>query len=241
MDASLTINHLSKSYGALPVLDDWQLTIQAGERLVLLGPSGAGKTTFLRIIAGLETPTRGSIECHHHVTGFVFQEPRLIPWRNVKDNLLFVNQDGPYQEILKGLGLSDFEAYLPSQLSGGMRQRVNLARALICTPDLLMLDEAFYSLDWGVKIKIVQDLTRLWQTKRFTLIAVTHDPKEALLLADRIILLSARPARILRELPITLETPRHISAPSFLRAEAALIEALNNVEQSPGSSPRTHA
>lgn len=207
----------------MPVLEQWNLEIPSGERLAFLGPSGCGKTTFLRMIAGLESPTRGIIRMEYQKVGYVFQEPRLIPWKSVKDNLLFACPNGPYREILAQLGLLDFASYYPAQLSGGMCQRVNLARALISQPDLLILDEAFLSLDYATKFKIMKEIVQLWQTIKFTLVAVTHDPKEALLLADRVVLLSERPARILKEYNVGLGEPRSFTSPEFLKAEAELI------------------
>lgn len=230
MESCLTVEGLYKSYGSLKVLDNWNLTISRGQRLVLLGPSGAGKTTFLRIISRLETPSRGKINGNYEKIGFVFQEPRLIPWRNVKDNLVFVDQNRDYQPILARLRLTGFEDYLPSQLSGGMKQRVNLARALITQPDLLILDEAFSSLDLKVKASIISDIHQLWLENKFTLIAVTHDLKEALYLADKIIILSAPPSQIVSEIKVDLGQDRSFSSPDLLRLESRLIEIMCSIQ-----------
>jgi NitT/TauT family transport system ATP-binding protein len=230
MDGWINIRSLCKSYGTLPVIDHWNLQIKQGERLVLLGPSGCGKTTFLKIISGLEKPGSGSIEHLPLKIGFAFQSSRLIPWHSVKNNLLFVNENGDYQEILARLGLAGFEDYLPSQLSGGMRQRVNLARALITRPDLLILDEAFRSLDWGVKTRIINDINQLWQKETFTLIAVTHDPREAFLLADRVIILSSRPARILKEIDLGAAKNMGPMSTSYLQFESDFMKLLPEME-----------
>ncbi|MDD2510837.1 MAG: ABC transporter ATP-binding protein [Syntrophomonas sp.] len=224
MGARLEVRSLHKSFGALSVLNNWNLTIQESERIVLLGPSGSGKTTFLRLIAGLEKPSSGEIELSSQQMGFVFQEPRLIPWRTVEDNLLFVNDKGDISGILEKLRLSGFAGYFPAQLSGGMQQRVNLARALLVEPDLLILDEAFSSLDLPVKTSIMKDINLHWQEKHFTIIAVTHDLKEALFLADRIIILSPAPSVIARELPVALGEMRSFSSPEFLRLEGQLLD-----------------
>jgi NitT/TauT family transport system ATP-binding protein len=226
METLLKITNLCKSFGDLEVLRDINLRVAPGERVALLGPSGAGKTTLLKILAGLETPSSGTIENHARHTAFVFQEPRLIPWRSVKDNLLFVNPDGDYKEALRSVEMADFADYPPADLSGGMRQRVNLARALITQPDLLILDEAFHSLDLGVKMRLMERIDQSWQEKPFGLVCVTHDPKEALYLADRIIILSVRPAGILTEIKGETVQERKITSPDFLIRESELIQLL---------------
>lgn len=221
----ISVSHLSHQYGSLEVINDWNIDIQQGERVVLLGPSGAGKTTFLNIVSGLQKPTSGKVHLAADRIGFVFQEARLIPWCTVKENLTFVAKEHPYQDLLKTLELTGFEQYFPNELSGGMQQRVNLARALLVEPDLLILDEAFTSLDIDVKLQILHDLNRHWEERHFTLLAVTHDPKEALLLADCIFILSARPAVVRSILP-NLLPERQIDAPAFIQAEAKLIHEL---------------
>ncbi len=223
----ISINHLSHQYDSLQVINDWTIDIQQGERVVLLGPSGSGKTTFLNIVSGLQKPTGGNLQVAADRIGFVFQEARLIPWCTVKENLAFVAEKQPYQELLKTLGLAGFEQYFPDELSGGMQQRVNLARALLVDPDLLILDETFTSLDIDVKLQILHDLSRHWEKRHFTLLAVTHDPKEALLLADRILILSPRPAVVRSILPNQL-AERQIDAPAFIQAEAKLIRRLTD-------------
>jgi NitT/TauT family transport system ATP-binding protein len=227
MAVCISINHVSKSFDDLKVLDNWSLTINKAERISLLGPSGSGKTTFLRLIAGLEAPDSGKISSNIDKTAFVFQEPRLIPWRNVRDNLLFVRKDADVPKILKELRMDGFEEYFPAQLSGGMQQRVNLARALVTEPDLLILDEAFTSLDLPVKLGIMQDLLNHWRKKRFSIVSVTHDLKEALLLSDRILILSQRPAHIAHNFPVELEGDRSFSDPKLLQLESKLLELLS--------------
>jgi len=226
METLLKTTNLSKSFDDLEVLRDINLNIASGERVALLGPSGAGKTTLLKILAGLETPTSGAVENNARRSAFVFQEPRLIPWRSVKDNLLFVNPFGDYEEALRSVEMADFADYPPADLSGGMRQRVNLARALITQPDLLILDEAFHSLDLGVKMRLMESINQNWKEKPFSLLCVTHDPKEALYLADRIVLLSARPAQILEEFRVDLSSNRAVASHDFLDLEARLIQSL---------------
>ena len=227
MAASVEIRNISKTYGRLKVIDDWDLAIGQGQRMVVLGPSGAGKTTFLRMVAGLEQPDTGKIRLSSSKTAFVFQEPRLIPWRSVRDNLRFVNPAADVSAILKQLRLEGFEDYMPAQLSGGMQQRVNLARALIIEPDLLILDEAFTSLDLPFKLNLIQDLLEYLKMKRFTMLMVTHDLKEALYLADRILVLSAAPARILHDFTVRLEEHRSFSDPELLRQESELLDLMS--------------
>lgn len=223
MGASIEVHNLHKSYKNLYVLEDWNLSIRPSERIVLLGPSGAGKTSFLKMVAGLENPTQGTLEVHTRGMGYVFQEPRLIPWRTVRENLSFVNPSADISDLLETLRLQGFEDYFPAQLSGGMRQRVNLARALVVSPDLLILDEAFASLDLKVKISIMDDVMDLWDSRRFTIIAVTHDLNEALYLADRILIISGRPARIEQEFPVSLIGQRAYSSPDLIQLQTELL------------------
>lgn len=226
MDACVKVKDLHKSFGSLLVIDQWNLQLIKGERLAILGPSGCGKTTFLRILCGLDKPTRGMIEKDHQKVGFVFQESRLIPWCNVEDNLRFVEEHGDMGGIISQLKLCGFEKYLPSQLSGGMRQRVNLARALIIQPDLLILDEAFTSLDLKVKMDIMKDIHQLWLKQRFSIVAVTHDLKEALFMADKIALSTDRPSRIKYTIEVPLGLDRDISSPQLIKCESELINKI---------------
>jgi NitT/TauT family transport system ATP-binding protein len=226
MPQCLTIKNLYRSFNGLSVLENINLEVLKGERLAIIGPSGAGKTTLLKIIAGLLQPSAGEIQKDGGKIGFVFQEARLIPWRSVKENLLFVNPSGNYRRILADVGLEYFEDYAPAELSGGMRQRVNLARALIYEPRMLLLDEAFFSLDLPIKLRIIENINKQWVKQHFTLITVTHDPKEALLLADRILLFSPRPAHILRDFQVNLPTPREMDQPVFWECESALIKRI---------------
>ncbi|NLW90753.1 MAG: ABC transporter ATP-binding protein [Syntrophomonadaceae bacterium] len=226
MAASVDIKQICKAYGRLQVIDGWNLSINPGERVAVLGPSGAGKTTFLRMVAGLEQADTGRIQMSTNRTAFVFQEPRLIPWRNVKDNLRFVNPSADISAILQQLRLEGFQDYMPSQLSGGMQQRVNLARALIIDPELLILDEAFTSLDLPFKLTLIRDLLDYWHQKHFTMLMVTHDLKEALYLADRILVLSNAPARILHDFPVRLDEHRSFSDPELLRHESQLLDLM---------------
>lgn len=226
MAARIEVSQLNKSFEKLQVLQDLSLTVKESERVVLLGPSGSGKTTLLRLAAGLEAPTSGRIEVSSRQISFVFQEPRLIPWRSVAANLAFVNPEAHIATALKKMRLEGFEEYRPAQLSGGMQQRVNLARALINEPDLLIMDEAFSSLDLPFKMQLMKDLASEWRAKRFTMLAVTHDLKEALFIGDRILILSGRPARISHDFAVELPEIRNFSDPALLSLESKLLEIL---------------
>lgn len=224
----LTVDRISKVYqrpdGRLPVLDQISFQVQAGEFLCLVGVSGCGKTTLLKLIAGLEQPTGGAIyldgeevdKPNRHV-GFVFQEPTLMAWRTVKANVtlpLDLNGSGKKlaeekaQALLDLVGLRGFEDAQPSQLSGGMAQRVALARALVYDPQILLLDEPFGALDALTRERMGQELLRIWRAHRKTVVMVTHSVPEAVFLADRVLVLGPRPASIVAEVAVDLPRPR---------------------------------
>jgi NitT/TauT family transport system ATP-binding protein len=208
---------------ALQVLDGVDLTVAPGEFVALLGPSGCGKSTLLRLVAGLEPATTGTLsQDGAPITRpdpsriVVFQDPTLFPWRTVWDNValgpqargLLKDQRARVDAALKRVGLSDFAASFPHQLSGGMAQRVALARALVNDPQLLVLDEPLGKLDSLTRIAMQSELVALWQRAGFSALLVTHDVEEALFLAQRVIVLSDRPARITAELKVDLPYPR---------------------------------
>ena len=200
------------------------LNIAEGEFVTLLGPSGCGKSTLLMMIGGLETPTHGRIEIGGRAVtgprpdiGVMFQDSTLLPWKSALDNVLF-----PFQitgrstrdhrdraaALLRRVGLGGFESKRPSQLSGGMRQRVALCRALIDEPDLLLMDEPFSALDAITRDEMNVVLMDLWQQFRKTVVFVTHSLREAVFLSDRVLVMSRRPGRIIADVPITLPRPR---------------------------------
>jgi NitT/TauT family transport system ATP-binding protein len=223
------VNHAFDIDGsALPVLQDINLVIEPGEFVALLGPSGCGKSTLLRLVAGLERPRTGvireddvRIKGPHPSRVVVFQDPTLFPWRTVWDNIaLGLEAQGILRhhrqridDVLELVGLSAFRNAYPHQLSGGMAQRAALARALVNDPRILVLDEPLGKLDSLTRITMQAELAALWQRKGFTTLLVTHDAEEALFLANRVIVLSERPARIKADIAVQRPYPRHRGDP----------------------------
>ena len=157
----LDVRNLGVAFRERWVLRGWNLSLERGERVALIGPSGCGKTTFLRVLAGLVPPSEGGVLMNVSQLGYVFQEPRLVPWLDARRNLSLVSDRDP-EQVLSRLGLSGAERLRPHAMSGGMRQRLNLARALLTEPDLLLLDEAFSALDVDLKLGIFEDLDAMW-------------------------------------------------------------------------------
>ncbi len=222
--AAIRLNHVGMTFndqnGILETLRDIHTAIASEEFLCVLGPTGSGKTTLLRILAGLETPTKGAVEfpsASQPRVGLVFQESNLMPWRSVMDNILLPLElrgverseaERQAAELVALVGLQDFTEVWPASLSGGMAQRVAIARALIQDPDLLLLDEPFGALDALTREKMGAELLRIWQARRKTVVMVTHSISEALLLADRVLVLSKLPAEIILDLSIPMLRPR---------------------------------
>jgi NitT/TauT family transport system ATP-binding protein len=194
------------------------LAVRPGEFLSLLGPSGCGKSTALRLIAGLTRPSDGVVAWDGAPDlGFVFQEPTLMPWARVLANVVLPLRlagvarraaEAPALDALARVGLDGFERAFPRQLSGGMKMRVSIARALVTTPRLLLMDEPFAALDEITRLKLNDDLLALWQRQRFTAIFVTHSVFESVYLSSRIVVMSARPGRIAAEIEIDAPYPR---------------------------------
>jgi NitT/TauT family transport system ATP-binding protein len=206
MKPLVALYEVYKSFHHLPVLEGITCGVQEGEVVSLVGPSGCGKSTMLRLMSGVETPDRGQVSRRFRRVGFVFQEPRLLPWRTALENVTLVLDTVPdrdwrderVHDLLARVGLGGFETYYPAQLSGGMRQRVAIARALAVEPDFLLLDEPFAGLDLALRMRMIEFLRRLLDDEARTAVYVTHDVREALALSDRLVLLSARPARVRR-------------------------------------------
>jgi len=226
MPRKLEITGLSKRFGDLEALQSIDMAVEQGEFISVVGPSGCGKTTFLRMVAGLEPATSGTILLDGaplrgpgHNRGFVFQNDSLLPWRTVLGNALIGPEvSGAVGEkersrtlgLLKLVGLGGFEQYYPRQLSGGMRQRVNLARALAIDPDVLLMDEPFASLDAQTREIMQTELLRIWEQGRKTVLFVTHQIDEAVFLSDRVLVFARRPGRLQESITIDLPRPRSL-------------------------------
>ena len=232
--------------GWLSVLDEVSFYVFEGEFVCFVGPSGCGKTTLLRLVAGLEQPTSGRVYLDgeevrnpRRDVGLVFQEPTLMAWRTVQQNVMLPLElngcrrgEACYQAqaLLDLVGLAGFEDAYPAQLSGGMAQRVALARALIHDPRLLLLDEPFGALDAMTRERMSQELLRIWGARRKTVLMVTHSVNEAVLLADRVLVLSQRPASIKAEIAIDLPRPRQLETmetPAFVALTHRVREVLS--------------
>jgi NitT/TauT family transport system ATP-binding protein len=215
---------------AMRVLDDINLDVRAGEFVCILGPSGCGKSTLLNIIGGFTTPTQGAVTIDGEpVSGpdprriFVFQERGVFPWLTVDQNIgfgLFRESEADRRErvayYVQLVGLRGFEKSYPRELSGGMKQRLEVARALAVNPDILYLDEPFGALDSITRLQMRRELLRIWNTERKTILFVTHDIEESVQLADRVVVLSARPGRVQRIVDVHIPHPRDLSDPRYI-------------------------
>ena len=213
------------SGGRLHVLGELSIALANGEVAAIVGPSGCGKTTLLRIIVGLDRDFEGSVALPAHGRlGVVFQEPRLLPWRTVEENLRLAApqaSDAAFEMLFATLGLAEHRRHYPRELSLGLARRVALARALAVEPELLVLDEPFVSLDAALAARLRAELVELVSRRPVTTLLVTHDIEEAIGVADRVLLLSASPARLLGDFPI--ERPRIPRTPGEVEAIRAAI------------------
>lgn len=261
MTEKIELNNVEKVYetaaGRLDVLRRVNFTVRTGEFVCLLGPSGCGKSTLLRIVAGITSPNAGEVLIHRASTNgrpsnaMVFQEYALFPWRTVLKNVAFGQemQGTTRQERLniarhyvEKVGLTRFVDHYPHQLSGGMKQRVAIARALANNPEVLLMDEPFGALDAQTRTLLQEELLRIWEEEHKTVVYVTHSIEEAVLLSDRVILLTARPGQIKRIYPVPLPRPRDLSMRTtveFTRLEQMmwvdLKEEVNKARQAEGS------
>ncbi|MEM0203826.1 MAG: ABC transporter ATP-binding protein [Archaeoglobaceae archaeon] len=238
----LRVSNLRKSFNDLLVIDSLSFSVKEGEFFCVLGPSGCGKTTLLRIIAGFEdyegeVLLKGEkIKKPGNDRVLVFQDYALFPWRTVIGNVLFgIESKLPKQEalkiakeMLKLVALEGFENRYPHELSGGMRQRVALARALVCEPELLLMDEPLSALDAQTRMEMQAELVKIWQRTKKTIVYVTHSIEEAVFLADRILVLSKRPARLKALLEVDLERPRNRFDARFTEISQRVYEFLRD-------------
>jgi len=232
-DTLLALDNVSVRFGAVSVLEDISLAVGRGEFVALVGPSGCGKTTLLNLCSGWLPPSSGTVERPSRVR-MVFQQDGLFPWLTVDENvrlgLRHVADARARQQqadsLLLLIGLSAFASHYPHQLSGGMRQRVELARALGGGTDLLLMDEPFSSLDYLTRLKLRAELARLLREQPRTVLLVTHDIEEAAQLADRVLVLSDRPARIRHEIALDAPRPRDATHPQVVAAVHAILTEL---------------
>ncbi len=236
--------HFKNNGSLLPVLEDIQLTVQPGEMMCVLGPSGCGKTTLLNVLAGFIKPHTGQVLAHGRpISGpgpdrcVVFQEDALFPWLTVAENIGFGLKGRGFsrrqkqkmvERYLSLVGLLPFGGYLPAEISGGMKQRVSLARVLILEPEILLMDEPFVALDSQTRQEMQQLLLKLWERFSHTVVFVTHDVREAVTLADRVVMMEKNPGRVKEVAAIGLERPRDPGGNFFHRQCARLDDLLQS-------------
>jgi len=247
--SSLRLHDVRKTFPApdhpelqVLALDGVTLTIEAGALISLIGPSGCGKSTLLRLVAGLDAPTSGelavgteAITGPHAERGLVFQDPNLFPWLTVRGNIeaglvargVLHAQRHEVDGLMRLVGLEEFASAFPHHLSGGMAQRVGLARALINHPKVLLLDEPLGALDAFTRMRMQDEVLRLWQARRTTMLLVTHDIDEAIYMSDRIVIMTPRPGRIDRTIDVQLPRPRQRNSAEFLQLRGEILELLH--------------
>lgn len=245
----LVCSSISKVWGwntadEVLTLDDINFTVRSGEFVVIIGPSGCGKSTLLSMLAGLEKPTSGVITHNgqpvsepHPDRSFIFQQPSLLPWLSLIDNVAFgltlkgMGKKERYhraEQFLAQVGLRHFANKYPHQLSGGMQQRACIARALCLGADIILMDEPFAALDVQTRYNMQKFLLDIWEGSGKTVVFVTHHIDEAVFLADRVVILSARPGRILDIVPIAMPRPRDVISPEFEKHRALFVESLRS-------------
>lgn len=238
----LVLDHLGKTYpNGVRALDGVSLKVAPGEIVAIVGGSGCGKSTLLRLVSGLDRPTRGSVALDgtpisgpHEQIGIVFQEPRLLPWLTVADNVGFglahrprAEQETRIAQQLERVALSDKAQVWPRELSGGQAQRVAIARALVTRPEVLLLDEPFSALDAFTRVDLQDHLLDLWADTKPTLVVVTHDVDEAIVLADRIMVMRPRPGMMFAEIVADLPRPRDRQSAAFDHVKRRVLAALD--------------
>jgi NitT/TauT family transport system ATP-binding protein len=243
-DSALHLEGVSHSFGAVAVLEDIHLKIGRGEFVAVVGPSGCGKTTLLNLLSGFYKPTYGAV-ARNGTARMVYQSDGLFPWLTVAENIqlglrhLVDEKERKQQldDLMSLIRLGGFAAHYPHQLSGGMRQRVELARALAGDTDILLMDEPFSSLDYQTRLRMRRMLVRVLSEQPRTVVLVTHDIEEAAQLADRVVVLSERPARISDEIRLELERPRDLTHPVVINAIKRILDELGLRENAPELTP----
>jgi len=247
--SSLHLREVSKSFPSPDdpltrhaALQNVSLSLAAGELVALIGPSGCGKSTLLRLVAGLDFPDSGELVVDGQLItgpsaerGLVFQDPNLFPWLTVRRNIqaglvargVLREKYNEVDEFMRLVGLETFANVYPHHLSGGMAQRAGLARALINHPKVLLLDEPLGALDAFTRMRMQDEVLRLWQARRTTMLLVTHDIDEAIYMSDRILIMTPRPGRIERTISVNLDRPRQRSSEDFLRLRGDILEYLH--------------
>ncbi len=241
--------------GLVTALAGVSLAVEAGEMVSLIGPSGCGKSTLLRLIAGLDVPTSGEVRVGGRAVtgpsaerGLMFQDPNLFPWLSVRRNIqaglvargVLRQRRHEVEEFMRLMGLEDFADVYPHQLSGGMAQRAALARALVNHPRVLLLDEPLGALDQFTRMRMQDEVLRVWKARGTTMVLVTHDIDEAIYMSDRIALMTPRPGRVERVIEVPLDRPRQRNSAEFLKLRAAILEMLHftgSEEDKPGAGP----
>lgn len=246
--AKVTVSNVTKQFGEVTALSDISLTVGDNEFVSVVGASGCGKSTLLSVIAGLEDPTAGETTLDGHPVvgpgrdrGVVFQNATLLPWLSSLDNVLFAlrgdtslsrkERTERAREVLDQVGLTGFENSYPAQLSGGMQQRVALARSLSYGPEVLLMDEPFGALDALTRRTMQELLTDVWEKNRMTVMLITHDIEEAVFLSDRVVVMTSRPGRIRTEIEIDLPRPRHtdvLASPTFHGHYAEILDLIHH-------------
>ncbi|MBD3670383.1 MAG: ABC transporter ATP-binding protein [Gammaproteobacteria bacterium] len=244
MTANVSIDYINHTYKGQvePTLVDIAANIEPGEKLALIGRSGCGKSTLLHMLAGLLIPTEGCVRINGHQVikpsakwNMMFQKPSLYPWMNVRQNaqlgldLAGIKDDGKVDELLELVGLSDKSEASVQSLSGGQQQRVALARSLATTPELLLLDEPFSALDAFTRSALQDEVARITHQQKLTMVMVTHDIEEAVAMADRVLIMSANPGRIVGEMKVELPYPRERASQQFSKTREDLMKQFDSL------------